>query len=284
MDNQNEIYDWHYLKSHDCKIMTNLKNDWEAKLNNKNLKECDYHSFLSEHSGLFLGNLKCLQVISKLKLGSDYETDFIVIKDNASVGPSFGIIEIESPHTNPYKKNGNPSSRLTTAIQQILNWKTWINENRNLFSKMLLPTEQNYLITDRMISNIIIIGRREDFNNQTARRNELANALNICIRSFDYLTDKLNEKYFDLVPQIYSNQMNKVSEKAKNDLANPFYKATKDSDWKLFCREIKHNYHYFAHNHEAILKYRVYNDLLNSFKAEYHLNLNGKHGTNKSDI
>ena len=50
--------------------------DWE-KLLNQNLTENNYQTYLTINAGLFLGNENCHLIISKLKLGSELETDFV---------------------------------------------------------------------------------------------------------------------------------------------------------------------------------------------------------------
>lgn len=113
-----------------------------------------------DNLGMFLDpDLNSLQVISKLMLGADYETDFVVIHEGASEGIIYELIEIESLHISAYTKKGQPYGRLTHAVQQIENWQQWMLENRYLFTKML-PNFNKRIIRDSNLRFTIVIGRR----------------------------------------------------------------------------------------------------------------------------
>ncbi len=157
-----KIYDWKYLIREGKNILEDLKKEWENKLDQKLLSENDYHNFIAEHAGFFLDTRqKSLQTISKLLLGSDHETDFVVIHEGFSEGIIYELVELESPHTPAYTKNGQPSARLMAAVQQIHNWKQWLLENRSMFTRML-PNFNKRIIRDTNLRFTIIIGRRDD--------------------------------------------------------------------------------------------------------------------------
>lgn len=268
MDTGDRQYDWGWLNCNDCGIIPNITREWNKLLVDNTKKENDYHQFLTQHAGLFFGNVKCYQVISKLKLGSDHETDFIVFRDNLSYGCGYEIIEIETPHIQPYTQNGNPSSRLTHAIQQIMNWKRWIDDNRSLFSEYISPISDNQNIRDWKISYTIYIGRREKSNES---RNQLSHELGIHIHSFDKLTDHLKVYREDFAD--FSGEISNLPLDVRNQLSNPFFIANSDSEWKEIRKEAKYTSHYFAWNFATILKYRKYNYLLNEFVKQYPNNI-----------
>ncbi|MEJ0106153.1 MAG: hypothetical protein WDO19_27940 [Bacteroidota bacterium] len=76
--NPNQLFEWNRLL--ETRIWVEIKNKWNALLENKDLIERDYHNFLKTHPAIFF----CIQgsylAISKLKLGADHETDFVVAK------------------------------------------------------------------------------------------------------------------------------------------------------------------------------------------------------------
>jgi hypothetical protein len=140
IDFQEEIYDWDLLNNKAKKVVDKVLEECEELLTNNKLKEKDYHKFLSNYAGFFLAESDdSYQVISKLKLGTDYETDFVVIYEGFTAGILYEIIEIDAPHTKPFTKNGQPSFKLTNSIQQILNWERWLQDNRRQFSDHDLP-------------------------------------------------------------------------------------------------------------------------------------------------
>lgn len=166
--------------------------EWKGMLQ-KEHSEHDYHGFLAKHAGLFLPrSIHDALVVSKLKLGSEFETDFVVVRDDFSFGLKYILIEIEIPTVRLFTTPGKPSDRLNTALGQINNWKQWIashpNEARELF-----PSGKSGWNGPVIFEYMIIIGRRTesdenakiDMDSQRAWR-----SLNdrVEIRTFDFLT------------------------------------------------------------------------------------------------
>jgi hypothetical protein len=61
-------------------------------------------------------------VVSRFKLGNEYEADFVVLH-GFSGGWDIHFIELEPPSTSPFNKKGDFSSRLNHAAGQIRRWK-----------------------------------------------------------------------------------------------------------------------------------------------------------------
>src|SRR5947209_9723991 len=98
--------------------------------------EEDVHSFLKQHDVI----LKCLGydwVWSKLPLGSDYITDFVLAR-TFSEGLHILALELENPnHGGVFTKQGRPNHTLATAISQVADWSIWIESNKPLFLKTI---------------------------------------------------------------------------------------------------------------------------------------------------
>ncbi len=232
----------------------NIEKEWNIMLD-KNLTERHYHKFLIDNAGLFLGNENCHLVISKLKLGSDFETDFVTISDGFSNGNRFELIEIKQPETKLFTEKGIVSADFNQAIQQIRNWKRWLIDNRTWF-KNYLPTINTRVISNSQLRFKIIIGRRLTNPLDIEKRNQIADEIGAEIRSFDYLTDKFKKRIFK-----HTTWLEGDKEDYGELLANPFYKAFSDSEWKQFCNsEQISGSHFYSHHCESILKYRKYND------------------------
>ncbi|MCG6195540.1 DUF4263 domain-containing protein [Leptospira sp. FAT2] len=259
------IYKWSLLNS-DKKILKKIKAEWNEHLKNKKLTEHDYHKFLSEHAGIILApDDFSYMVLSKIKLADDYEVDFVTIEDMRSNGMCYNLIEIESPHSPPFTKAGKPSDRLTTALQQIDDWRFWIKENREKF-KRLFPNEAYKVFKGHLnYSFTIYIGNRENSEPFLEKRNELAYERNVSIRSFDSLGDYIESNRFsDLAPD-YAAEMTEFSDEIRNQLASPFFKATTHSKWKIFLKQRKGNAHIFTWNASTIVNLREYNKLYYDF-------------------
>ncbi|MCT4306073.1 DUF4263 domain-containing protein [Elizabethkingia anophelis] len=248
MKNINYI-DWYHADFKDIKLK-----EWRSLLS-QNLLEHDYHKYLSDNAGIFLSNHECHLAISKLKLGSELETDFITLTDGYSNGNIFELIELKQPTAKLFTDKGVTTSEFNRAIQQIRDWKRWLMDNRNWMSKYL-PTVNTKILRPTHIKFKIIIGRRLSNQYDIEKRNQIADEIGAEIRSFDYLTDKLKRR--DFYPTAWLPSEVDIS--YEKELANPFYKAFTDSEWKEFCNSQKiSTFHFYGNHFEDVLKRRKYN-------------------------
>lgn len=228
---------WSKLNHDASPIVRKIVRQWRRLLETKMPEEA-YQSFLSDHAGLFLARDYDdeLIVISKLRLGSDCVVDFVRTHDESSAGICFEFIEIETPWAKPYTKRGRPSARLAEAIQQVQDWKTWMRENRYETHK-ILPFYNKGLERDRRFEYTILIGNRENSGQWLAQRNDLARELGISIRSFDSIEDQSHRRgYIDFV-KAHLTEHCTLDEAI--ELANPFFKAFSDKNWREFAAEYR---------------------------------------------
>lgn len=229
--------------------------EWKNLLS-QNLLENQYHKFISDNSGIFLGNQNCHLAISKLKLGSELETDFITLTDGFSNGNIFELIEIKQPNANLFNERGLMTADFNRAVQQIRDWKRWLMDNRN-WMKKYLPTINTKVINSNHLKFKIIIGRRLKNEYEIEKRNQIAEEIGADIRSFDYLTDKLERRPFRRIGWLPDD----VDYSLHEELGNPFYKAFTDSQWKKICNESKlSTFHFYSLHHKTLFKNRIYND------------------------
>lgn len=115
------------------------------------------HDFLASHSYFFNGILRLTtgysRLYSKIRLGSDYEIDFVWF-DTGSLGPEWYLAEIEQPRFTIFNAREDPSAALTHGIRQIRDWQTWIDDNRTYANK-LMPRIKYPL-------GLLFIGRRKE--------------------------------------------------------------------------------------------------------------------------
>jgi hypothetical protein len=261
-----ELYNWENIA--ETGIVKRLLSDWEDLLDNDKLKEHTYHDFLFSTPAFFLTLIESYLVISKFKLGADYETDFVVVKEGYSDGTIYEFIEIESPHIELFDIKGKPSSKFNSALQQIRDWKRFLKKNKDFFSKYL-PTTSTRVIKDSRIVFKIIIGRRSDDAEVMEKRRQIAEDENIEIVSFDRLTDTLKFKSrFSNKLSIYAAQMADVDQLKINQLANPFYECITDSIWRTICKK-GHTNHFYYNFLDELLKHRTYNKYFDDFKSSY---------------
>ncbi|MDD2466044.1 MAG: DUF4263 domain-containing protein [Desulfobulbus sp.] len=127
----------------------------------------------------------CHHVFPKVKLGIQYETDFMCLEIPSS-GKEWIGVELEIPNKKVITKKGRKTSELEHAIQQIRDWRSWVTEN---LSYARQDKEKNGLGLSDIVPcfyGYVIIGRREEF---TERFNEMRRQIQrdelITIRSWD---------------------------------------------------------------------------------------------------
>lgn len=246
-------------------ILEEIRSDWDLLLGNNRLTERDYHEFIRKHPAFFFNTKHdSYLTISKLKLGAEYETDFVIVKEGYSDGTIYEVIEIESPHTKLFDNTGKLTAKFNSAIQQIRDWKRWLIKNRTGFKK-IFPTTSTRVIKDSRLRFKIIIGRREKNEEVLEKRRQIAESENIEILSFDRLTDKLNGiKLFPDEPLISAREMDDIDWDIKNQLANPFYICHSHSDWMKICK--KGSFHIYSRMCKEIVESRNYNTYFEKFK------------------
>lgn len=252
------MYNWESLND-DKKIVKDLKEKW-VKLLNENKSELYYHDFIKENAGMFFFDFDCYLTISKLKLGSEHEVDFVNIKDKYSYGIEYELIEIEKPNSQLFTKFGVPAKDLNNSIQQIRDWKRFLIEDK-AFMRKFLPSRNTRILNDSCLKFSIIIGRRSENEFSLQKRNQISKETGVEIRSFDYLTDLLNKRIFCNFP-LEEGTDNELD----NLLSNPFAKALTDSEWKDFCRNKINTTHFYKNNINEIVNIRNNNNLFNKFK------------------
>lgn len=274
------LINWSFVKS--SPIYTSVCDRWIEMLKNKALGEEDYQQFLTEHAGFFfsrhLGGEDQL-VSAKIRLGSDFTTDFIIATSVRSYGVNYTLVEIESPHSPPYTAAGAPSSRLNTAVQQVQDWQRWIERNREE-AKRLFPSKQFIRGDDPNFSYMIVIGRRQNLRGHESKRNHYARSLGIAIRTFDYFTDDLFARRFSPFTWISRDLVPVISAQENNEFTNPFYIAYSDPEWRSIAKDGEYDVsHMIARNLDLVMRNRRYNV---SAQADFDAYLAGLDDTDKA--
>lgn len=256
------LINWSLVKQ--STIYESIRNQWVDMLKDKTLGEEVYQQFLTEHAGFFfsrhMGGEDQL-VIAKVRLGSEFTTDFVIATSVRSLGVNYTLIEIESPHSPAYTAAGVPSSRLNTAVQQVQDWQRWIERNREE-AKRLFPSKQFIRGDDPNFSYMVVIGRRENLRGNESKRNHYSKSLGINIRTFDYFTDEVLSRRFLSFTWISHDLVPVISEQDNNNFTNPFYIAYSDPEWRKIAREGEYNSsHVIAVNFDLLMKNRRYNTI-----------------------
>lgn len=249
-------------------VTDSIYTEW-TELLCQEVNEHFYHDFIKKHASMFfVDSIDTYFSISKLKLGSDLETDFAVPIDNRSLGLSWNLVELKTPKSVPYNKNGTPSATLTKAVQQVMDWKQWLKTNRTIAGKMF-QSRGVRVVNDPNFTFTIIIGSRENSLKYLGKRNDYAKSLNIKIRSFDYLTEQLRRKTFHNYVRLYDGNWDEKHLPERKLLANPFFEALNDTQWKKILLEPGVTFpHFTSTSCEVLLRFlETNNKRLEEFKS-----------------
>ena len=257
---------WSKLETEARPILDDILNRWEKLIHREKVREQQVHQFLQTHAHLFFRNTyDFCTVISKLRFGADFVSDFVAVYDCRSEGVHYHLIELERPDVPPFTKEGIASSKLSRAIQQVLSWKTWLHEHPAEAGK-LFPSASRLFGGRTSFSYEILIGTRTNTGAWTERRNVLADSLNIKIRSLDSLSDRLKDPIgFDDYSRVADEEI-KRSLDERNKLACPFLEALIDPQWRELINGKRHPYHITHHFCDELIKLRIANRYLNRFR------------------
>lgn len=95
-------------------------------------REAPLQEFLARTPALL--SLEAANPWPQFRLGDDYITDFVLELGNEE----YVLVEIEAASRQLYTRGGNPSSDLTHAIQQVEDWRQWI-ESASPYIQTKLP-------------------------------------------------------------------------------------------------------------------------------------------------
>ncbi len=150
-----------------------------------------------------------VHIIPEFRLGSEYVVDYLILSANS--GQWFAtFIELENPSSKPYNKNGTPSAALAKGLKQLEEWQIWIEKNRGYLRERLADYLKDHnvpaycsnaakhrlahteIIDPRTVISehyIVVIGRREMFDQNAQERRGISGKNNRTIASYDRLMD-----------------------------------------------------------------------------------------------
>jgi hypothetical protein len=230
---------------------------WRELLDSR-ASEAAYHSFLSLHAGQFFCLSPCQAiVISKLKLSSAYETDFVVVEDDFSDGIKYTFVEIEVPHAKLFTKGNRPSHRLNTAISQINAWKQWL-ETYTREALDILPSFPVSQGTPPKYRFMVIMGRRTSEIGECLdvgslkTRAWLSKLSGIEVRSFDFLTSLA-----EMAPNGPVGTISHYPPHLETDLFQREWSAISHREWVQFISSQDfRDFHLHEFNWAGLLKMR----------------------------
>jgi hypothetical protein len=124
-------------------------------------------------------------VFPEARLGSEHIPDFMIC-DKDSGGYHWHLIELENPNYEALTKSGQPTAKLTHAMQQIRDWRIWLRRNIQY-----AQSELDYLGLDDEFDATIVIGRREAISAENQDRYRELSREKAEVMSYDRLLDRV---------------------------------------------------------------------------------------------
>lgn len=263
---KNDFTKWSELGNSRKAVLNSIIKQWDDLVSQKRVNEHRIHQFLDKHAHIFFWDgIGFSTVISKLRFGADYVSDFVVVYDNWSNGVRYKLVELERPDTPPFTKDGVASARLSRAIQQILSWKTWLSDHPTE-AKRLFPSFFHFSEMQPVFEFEIVIGTRENMKHALESRQALSKTLGIEIRSFDSFKARAGvgirfDDFSSVGDEVHNFDLTK-----RNQLACPFLFALNDPEWRELIKNHRASTHFMHWAGEGLLRLRRENEFAPKFR------------------
>lgn len=150
--------------------------------------------FLAENPQVlvqYLGGGHGRWVIPHQRLGTQHETDFL-IGDRDSMGRSWVAVELEGPQRPLFTTRGDPSQFLWHAIRQIIDWRIWLEQNRDYAVRVPSDGGLGLEHISTTTAGLVVIGRRgQGPPDRPNFRRALRAQLDIEVHTYDWLLERL---------------------------------------------------------------------------------------------
>lgn len=139
--------------------------------------------YLSIDRNKILLEPSAVSITPKIKLGSDYVTDFVVELPQCQ----YVLVEIERPEHPLFTKQGRVTAKVTDAQQQVEDWINWIRDYPSYAQNSMLGISEP--------KGWVILGRRESLSasDQRTLAGKNANHQRIIIMTFDDLLERAEQ-------------------------------------------------------------------------------------------
>ena len=127
-----------------------------------------------------------IYVIPRPKLGKEYVPDFLIAAETSN-GLQWTLVEIESPTAALTISDGQHSSQLRKAIQQIIDWREWLSNSANYARRSVADNGLGLPGIRADARGLIIISRADRSTTHSVNRMRELNDRNIEIRTYDWL-------------------------------------------------------------------------------------------------
>jgi len=123
---------------------------------NQDLKEKVYQDYLCNYPALI--DPLASSIVDRQYLADRWKTDFVIRK----LDGEYIFVEIEKPKDLPFTRYPHPSSKLSHALGQVLNWFIWVEDN-------ISYAQAHGFLGIHVPKGVIVIGRKDNLGKAQAR-------------------------------------------------------------------------------------------------------------------
>ena len=137
---------------------------FESLLSLSGEKESNIQDFLNKNPILVTPDY--LKIIPQASLGSEYKTDFIIVRPS-DYGEQCILVEIENSSHRLFTKNGDLTAILRHSLKQVSDWRNWLRDNATYAQRV-----HNIQNLHSDCKAYVIIGRRSRVSKEHAKNIE----------------------------------------------------------------------------------------------------------------
>lgn len=210
IENYESLFPQNHLNITDLVIQKNNYIDqvqrFEKLINGKNINERVILNFISIEKAYFIiGSIfqrtnfghHDRYIFREISLPPNFQADFLLIGKN-SLGFHFLFIELENPTGDIILKNGNFGNSVRKGLNQIEDWKSWVEKNLDSLRNALIKTKSPNLYLPNeffeydstRFSYAVIVGRRSHFTEKANLRRRKYSQQGIMILHYDNVIDE----------------------------------------------------------------------------------------------
>jgi len=184
--------------------LSKINQAFNETLENTKTTESDIQRFIKSNKAYHLiGSLLKLYnfghhsayLFPEFQLGTSFKADYLLV-GKSSDGFSFVFVELESPYGNIFMKNGDFGESARKGINQIEDWKSFIQRDFSTISSELKKytkaqlTDEFYNYDATRCNYVVVVGRRKDFNDKSYELSrKKSKESNIIVTHYDKIYD-----------------------------------------------------------------------------------------------
>jgi hypothetical protein len=174
-----------FLGEASIRLAPTLLDEYAAMIADQHDEET-YQQFLTTHPALL--DPLASTVLPKLRLGTEYATDFAVRRHD----DRWLLVEIEKPQDRIFTARDDFSAKFTHAYGQVLDFQRWVDDNlayaRNTMSEIFAP------------QGLLVMGRRAEMTDRQQKKlaQMVSNSARVDVMTFDDLLKQARVVYENL--------------------------------------------------------------------------------------